>query len=66
MSRKRAREFEEQNTRLYLNPPIANDEAIRVSNAIDYYKSDRNWTIDVSAEKAGISSSMLKRYYKDN
>ena len=60
-SRKRALDLDEEKSRLYWNPPIADDEAVRVSNAINYYRSDRKWTIDVSAKNAGIHKSMLKR-----
>lgn len=45
----------------YNNPPIANDEATRVRNGMNY-RSERGWTLARSTEAAGVSISKLYRY----
>ena len=46
----------------YDNPPIADDQERRIDNAIEYNQS-RGWSLQVSADKAGVTKSLLQWYY---
>ena len=43
------------------NPPIPEDPAERLQNAIVYVQ-DRKWSLNKAAEKAGVSKSAVFRY----
>ena len=44
------------------NPPIAVNETEQVDNAVKY-RREYGWSLDKSAEKAGITTSKLNRYF---
>ena len=50
-----------ENKAAYDNPPIADDQERRIDNAIEYNQS-RGWSLQVSADKAGVTKSLLQWY----